>query len=82
LRVTIDIHLKIDGISNALGGEFNVRWKEDIPGVAYEWIRKIKMDTGFRKTVIEKVVYNGDNDITDLVKAIDERPIPNDNLPF
>ncbi|MFB6800515.1 hypothetical protein [Peribacillus butanolivorans] len=45
---------------------------------AYEWIQQIQNEFGSSKDFrIDKVVYNGDNDITKLIK----RPIIED-LPF
>lgn len=82
MNVTIDLHLIIDGIRNALAGVFQVRRKEDIPLVANNWIKQIKMETGYRPTVIERVIVNGDQDITEKVREIDEAPIPDIDLPF
>ncbi|AGK52054.1 hypothetical protein B1NLA3E_01350 [Bacillus sp. 1NLA3E] len=62
------------------GGKIQVRSEEDTPIVAYEWIQQIKMDTGFRKTIIEKVTWNEENDITEIVKQL--MPIVVDDLPF
>ncbi|MFI8495944.1 hypothetical protein ACIGC1_24130 [Peribacillus butanolivorans] len=48
---------------------------------AYEWIQQIQNEFGSSKDFrIDKVVYNGDNDITDLIKKV--RPIIEDDLPF
>ena len=46
---------------------------------AYEWIEKIKANTGYSAdfSIIE-VRYNSDHDITDLVKSVR----PNSDLPF
>ncbi|MFI8496488.1 hypothetical protein ACIGC1_27240 [Peribacillus butanolivorans] len=48
---------------------------------AYEWIQQIQSEHGssidFR---IDKVVYHGDIDITELVKKV--KPIIQDDLPF
>lgn len=82
MKVTIEVHLMINGIRNSLGGVFQVKRKEDIPRTAHNWIKQIKKETGYRPTVIERVVVEGDKDITDLVKEIDEAPIPEIDLPF
>ncbi|KRF62498.1 hypothetical protein ASG99_24480 [Bacillus sp. Soil768D1] len=48
---------------------------------AYEWIQQIQNEFGSSKDFrIDKVVYNGDNDITELIKK--GRPIIEDDLPF
>lgn len=47
----------------------------------YEWIQQIQNEFGSSKDFrIDKVVYNGDNDITELIKK--GRPIIEDDLPF
>ncbi|MEJ9232574.1 hypothetical protein LAV79_24615 [Peribacillus butanolivorans] len=47
---------------------------------AYEWIQKIKNLFAIQTTFKFCVVYNGENDITDLVRKV--RPIIKDDLPF
>ncbi|EFV74522.1 hypothetical protein HMPREF1013_05247 [Bacillus sp. 2_A_57_CT2] len=47
---------------------------------AYEWIQSQIRESGFRQTVIEKVTWNENKDITEDVKQI--RPIIKDDLPF
>lgn len=78
MKVTIDVHLIINGTKSFTGAYFNVRKEEDIPKVAYDWIMRIRMETGYfgNQSIIEKVIYNGDKDITGKVKEIDETPIP------
>lgn len=49
--------------------------------ITYEWIQQIQNEFGSSKDFrIDKVVYNGDNDITELIKK--GRPIIEDDLPF
>jgi hypothetical protein len=79
MQITIDLHLVVNKTRTALSGHFQARFVNDIPQIAHEWIRKVRRETGYSAT-IEKVVYNGDNDITTQVKEIDEKPIP--DLPF
>lgn len=57
-------------------GSFTVKKEEDIPALAYEWIKDIKKKTGYRKTVIDKVIANNEKDITEEVREINEAPIP------
>jgi hypothetical protein len=76
MRVVIKVHLNIQGTRLSKGGEFNLRYNQNVAEFAYEWIRSIKKDTGYRPTLIEKVLVNGDDDITDQVKEIENRPIP------
>jgi hypothetical protein len=53
-------------------GSFTVMKEEDIPKIAYEWIRQIKRETGYRQTHIEKVIVDSEKDITEKVRAIEE----------
>jgi hypothetical protein len=88
MKVLIETQLKIEGNAGMRRGQFYVNDKEfkenpdfTVGVIAYEWIQKQKAEFGHRHTVIEKVVWNDQHDITDLVKQI--RPIePPDNLPF
>lgn len=54
MRITLKVHLNIEGCSSQRGGEFNVRKEEDIPKLTHDWIRSIMMETGYRKTGIKK----------------------------
>jgi hypothetical protein len=88
VKVLIEIHLTIEGTGNSVAGDFTVNnrdFKKDpdftCAVIAYEWIQKLKYDTGFRETTIDEVTWNQENDITELVKKI--KPIiADDNLPF
>lgn len=88
LKVIIETRLIIEGNHNMRRGEFFINDREfkadpdfAVSVIAYEWIERQKAETGYRDTIIEKVVWNEVNDITDLVKQI--RPIePVDDLPF
>ncbi len=88
MRVVIATVLNIEGNRGSSCGEFYVRdseFKKDpdfaVAVVAYEWIQQMKRETGQRETIIEKVTWNEDNDITEVVKEI--QPVPQeDNLPF
>jgi hypothetical protein len=82
MRVVIEVHLNIQGTRLLKAGDFNLRYNQNVPEFAYEWIRSIKKDTGYRPTLIEKVLVNGDDDITAQVREIENRPIPEINLPF
>lgn len=49
--------------------------------VAYQWIEKIKYETGYRDTIVELVKLNNNVNITETVKKT--RPVlPPDDLPF
>jgi hypothetical protein len=84
MRITIDVHLIVNGTQSLKCGEFNVNKNEDISQFAYGWIKHIRRETGYygRQSIIEKVIVNGDQDITEQAKAIDEAPIPDVDLPF
>ncbi|MDE3840984.1 hypothetical protein C0966_17100 (plasmid) [Bacillus methanolicus] len=80
MRIKLTIHLDIDGNKLLQSGSFSARKEEDIPGIAYEWIQQIKRETGYRPTRIEKVIVNGEKDITEKVRTLDKAPIPDINF--
>ncbi|WP_205439666.1 hypothetical protein [Peribacillus alkalitolerans] len=87
MEVHIRLHLNIEGNKQRSEGMFPVNskdFKEDpdmtVGIIAYEWIQKIKHQTGYRETEITQVVYNEEHDITELVRQI--KPVIKDNLPF
>jgi hypothetical protein len=84
MRITIDVHMIVNGTKSLKRGEFNARKNENIAQFAYGWIKHIRMETGYfgQQSLIEKVIVNGDQDITDQVKEIDAAPIPDADLPF
>ncbi|WP_366160531.1 hypothetical protein ABXS71_16730 [Bacillus infantis] len=87
MNVLVEIQLTIDGVGSVSAGDFKVNnrdFKKDpdfaCAVIAYEWIQKLKYDTGFRDTSIDEVTWNQENDITGLVKSI--KPVIKDDLPF
>jgi len=80
--IKLEIHHNIEGSRGVQAGSFDVRYKEDIPQLALNWIKRIKFNTGYRKTIIEKVIWNNEHDITKEVISLANAPIPDDNLPF
>lgn len=82
MNINLEIHLKIGDSRWMQRGSFNVRYKEDIAQLAYDWIQRIRFETGHRHTVIEKVIWNNEHDITEEVIALARAPIPQDDLPF
>ncbi|MDE3841073.1 hypothetical protein C0966_17570 (plasmid) [Bacillus methanolicus] len=74
--IHLKVHFDIEGNKLMQSGTFTVRKEEDIPTVAYKWIQKIKRETGYRDTRIDKVIVNNEKDITEEVRALDEAPIP------
>ncbi|MBG9585608.1 hypothetical protein [Cytobacillus firmus] len=88
MRVVIQTILNVEGNRGFRTGKFHVRESEFIKDpdfavavVAYEWIQQQKRETGQRDTIIEKVTWNQENDITQIVREI-QPVIPEDNLPF
>jgi D-mannonate dehydratase len=77
LKASINVHLIVNGTPTLKRGVFTVLRSEDIPKVAHEWIRRIRRETGYygNESIIEKVIVDGDKDITFEVKAIDEAPL-------
>lgn len=76
MRFKVDIHLNIDGAGMLTFRECNARNINELAPVVYECIRSIKRETGYRHTVIHKVIVNSSDDITEQVRAIDNKPIP------
>jgi hypothetical protein len=84
MRITINVHMIVNGNRSLKRGAFTVTKNEDIILFAYGWIKHIRRETGYygRQSIIEKVIVNGEQDITDKVKEIDNAPIPEIDLPF
>lgn len=88
MKIIIETRLNIEGNRNMRRGEFFVNDRDfnadphfTVGIIAYEWIEKQKAETGQRTTIVEKVIWNDEHDITELVKEI--RPLePVDDLPF
>lgn len=85
MKVNLEVHTQINGSKGLRRGTFPVihadfkkepDWTAAI--AAYEWIREIKRQHPY-EVVIEKVIYNGDIDITELFFKV--RPKV-DDLPF
>lgn len=72
----LEVHLRIDGTGMLSKGTFTARNKSEIPLVAYQIVREIKRETGYRTTLIEQVIVNGTENITEEVKNIECAPIP------
>lgn len=88
MKVNIDVFLYIEGSHLRSGGAFNINPREykDNPDlsvaiVAYQYIQSIIKETGYKETIIKKVIYEGKKDITKLTRQIKRIPPP-DNLPF
>jgi hypothetical protein len=76
LRFNLEVHLIIEGTGMLSRGIFTARNKNEITNVAYQYIQNIKRETGYRTTLIHKVIIDGTKDITEEVKEIDNRHIP------
>jgi hypothetical protein len=57
-------------------GRYAARSKSEIPLLAHQVVRSIKRETGYRTTLIEKVIVNGIEDISEEVNKIESMPIP------
>jgi hypothetical protein len=77
MKASINVHLIVNGTRTLKRGSINVLRLEDIPKVAHNWIRQIRKETGYygQQSIIEKVIADGNQDITEQVKEIDNRPI-------
>jgi hypothetical protein len=82
LKINLQVTLNIKGTRLTKAGHFTLRYNQSVPEFAYEWIKNIKQDTGHRPTIIESVLINGTDDITNQVIVIESRPISDMGLPF
>jgi hypothetical protein len=84
MTVTIDIHYTASSSRALQSGSFPLRGKKP-EMVAYDFWRQIKKVMSYRAE-LEKVIINGNNDITELVKGLEKqewRKIEDNwNLPF
>lgn len=88
MHINLDVMMYIAGVRTLNSGNLevnNLDFKKDpdwtAAVIAYQFIQKIKYETGYRDdTKILKVTYDGKNDITELVKKV--KPVPQDDLPF
>ncbi|CAM3679572.1 hypothetical protein GCM10009865_47750 [Aeromicrobium ponti] len=87
MKVVIQTILNIEGNRGYRSGEFFVRdsdFKKEpnfaVAVIAYEWIQQQIRESGCRETIIEKVTWNEEHDITEDVKQIS--PVIKDDLPF
>lgn len=77
MKASIDVHLIVNGAKTLIRGDFQIRKAEDIPKTAHNFIRQIRRESGFygEDSIIEKVIVDGEKDITFEVKVIDETPL-------
>jgi hypothetical protein len=77
--ITIAIHYESTFNQVSRSGQFALKGRNPAK-VAYDWWNEIK-NTTYNGRLI-KVILNGDQDITEAVLALDNAPLPPDNLPF
>jgi hypothetical protein len=84
MRITIELHMIVNGTRSLKRGVFDINRNEDIAQFAYGWVKHVRMETGYfgNQSIIDKVIVDGDKDFTDKVKEIDNAPIPDIDLPF
>lgn len=80
-RSTSDSRLLQSGYFPVNSLEFKKDPNKEAARVAYEWWKLIKRDMSFQ-VIIDKVTYNEEHNITELVKQLDDAPIPDIDLPF
>ena len=80
MRFVVNLHLDIDGNRTLINNEFFCDKKMLLPKI-HSWLRDIKMETGYRKTIIEKVLVNSEHDIAEEVSKY-KQPVKNEWLPF
>ena len=67
MRYVIHLYLSIDGNKTLRAKEFYCG-KGILVSKVHSWIREIKMETGYRDTIIERVLVNGEFDIAESVR--------------
>lgn len=88
VKVNIEVHLNIEGSKIMSAGPFDVNKQEFVKDAeftaaveAYKFIQSKWRESGCRDMKIEKVIYDGVNDITEITRQI--RPVVDDSwLPF
>ncbi|WP_026582878.1 hypothetical protein [Bacillus sp. J33] len=87
MKVIIETILNIEGNRGMRRGAFYIPNKDfrldpdfAVSIAAYKWIQQQQRETGNRKTLIEKVTWDEQHDITEEVKRI--QPVIKDDLPF
>ncbi|MEH7177544.1 hypothetical protein [Neobacillus vireti] len=73
MRFSLEVFLDIEGSKTLNRGQFTAKSANDIPEVAYQFIKKIIRDVGYRTTIIEKVMVNGEDDMTEQIKEMDNK---------
>lgn len=76
IHIHLEVYLKIDGMGTYSSGAFQVKSKKTVADAAYDFIKQIKRETGYRPTSIEKVIVNGTEDVTEAVLELENRPLP------
>lgn len=76
MKFNLEVQLMIEGTGMLTRGSFFAKNRKEIPYAAYQHINKLKRETGYRTTTIQKVIVDGSQDITKEVTEIDSRPIP------
>ncbi|CAN7380534.1 hypothetical protein [Rossellomorea sp. LjRoot5] len=62
----VEMHYLIDGHRNMSSNRFRCR-RNELPGKISGWLKNIRMETGYRKTVVEKIILNGSEDIAEEI---------------
>ena len=67
MRYLINLDLSIDGNRTSQANEFYCT-KGGLVSKVHSWIREIKMETGYRVIIIERVLVNDEFDISESVR--------------
>jgi hypothetical protein len=76
VKFNLEVQLLIEGTAMLSRGSFFAKNRMEVPFVVFQFIQKLKRETGYRTTIIQKVMVDGSKDITKEVIEIDSRPIP------
>jgi hypothetical protein len=62
----VEMYYLIDGHRNRSSNRFNCS-RNGLPSKISGWLKDIKMETGYLKTVVEKIILNGSEDILEEI---------------
>jgi hypothetical protein len=80
MELNFNVMVAIEGSRSLRFGRFKVDQlafavnpEQEAAKYGFELYQRIKRETGYRKTELLKVIYNGQNDITELVKNVEKQ---------
>jgi hypothetical protein len=81
MNVIIRMVYSTHGSKSSREASFSLRSSKRAVDVAYEWWKEIKKDMSYFAK-LEKVILNGEKDITETILRMDHTIVSTDELPF